>query len=194
VYIPSYPKEIDGNIVVEFAVVATSADGTPVVVPSKGLVDIIKKNAAEIGQKLGGTIVETKRKSAPINKKKKPTSQTQTKRQNAGLIAGVTVAVGLLVIIIVFAIWYFRSVSYLRLSFRVGISLLLISSFPDRLSASVNLIKHLILYCIKISPRAYKVVGGGGGESGFPVVTRNTAFLLSDMSTVDKLGCDSIPN
>ena len=52
--------EIDGNIVVEFAVVATSADGTPVVVPGKDLVDIIQRNAAEIGQKLGGTIVETK--------------------------------------------------------------------------------------------------------------------------------------
>jgi len=130
VYIPSDPKEIDGNIVVEFAVVATSAaDGTPVVIPGKELVDIIKKNAAEIGQKLGGTIVEAKRKSAPIKKKKKPTSETRTKRQNAGLIAGVTVTVGLLVIITAIAIWYFRLVSYLRLLFQVGISLSLISLF-----------------------------------------------------------------
>ena len=120
---------------VECAVVATSAaDGTPVIVPSEDLVDFIKKNAAEIGQRLGGTIVETKTKSAPIKKKKKPTSETPTKRQNAGLIAGVTVAVGLLVIIIVFAIWYFRLVSYLRLLFRVAF-FLLISSFPDRLPA-----------------------------------------------------------
>ena len=118
-YIPSDPKEVDGNIVVEFAVVATSAaDCTPVVVPSEDLVDFIKKNAAEIGQRLGGTIVETKTKSAPIKKKKKPTSETPTKRQNAGLIAGVTVAVGLLVIITAIAIWYFRLVFCLRYYFR----------------------------------------------------------------------------
>ena len=58
----------------------------------------------------------------------------------------------------------------------------------------VKLMEYPILYCIKISPRAYKVGGGGGGESGVPVVTRNTAFLLSDMSTVDKLGWNSIPS
>ena len=117
VYIPSDPKEVDRNIVVECAVVATSADGTPVVVPGKELVDIIEKNAAEIGQKLGGTIVETKTKSAPIKKKKIPKSKTLSKRQNAWLIAGVTVAVGLLVIITAIAVWYFRLVSYLRLVF-----------------------------------------------------------------------------
>ena len=107
IYIPSDPKEVDGNIVVEFAVVTKSVNGTPVVVPGKDLVDMIKKKATNIGRKLGASIVRTKIK-------KKPTSETRTKqakRQSAGLIAGVTVAVGLLVIIIAIAIWYFRLVT-----------------------------------------------------------------------------------
>ena len=114
IYIPSDPKEVDGNIVVEFAVVTTSANGTPVVVPGKELVDMIKKKATDIGRKLGATFVGTRIKSSPI--KKKPTSETRTKRakgQSAGLIAGVTVAVGLLVIITAIAIWYFRLVTVL---------------------------------------------------------------------------------
>jgi len=78
IYIPSDPKEVDGNIVVEFAVVTTSANGTPVVVPGKELADMIKKKATDIGRKLGATFVGTKIKSSPI--KKKPTSETRTKR------------------------------------------------------------------------------------------------------------------
>ena len=99
---------MDGNIVVECAVVKTS-DGKPVVVPSKVVADMVEKKAAKIGQKLGGTVMQAKPKAAAI--KDKPTSQARTKGKSTGLLAGLIVAVGVIVIIVGIIICYFRLVS-----------------------------------------------------------------------------------
>jgi len=106
IFIPSDPREVDGNVVVECAVVKESAGGKPVVVPRKVLAEMIEKKAAEIGQRLGGNVLGTQPKPAPI--KHKTSSETRAKRQSAGLIAGVTIAVGLTVIIAMITIWHFR--------------------------------------------------------------------------------------
>ena len=110
IFIPSDPKEVDGSIVVECAVVKISADGKPVVVPSKVVADMVDKKAAKIGQKLGGTVLQAKPKPAAI--KDKPTSEARTKGQCTGLLAGLIVAVGLIFIIVAIIIYYFRLVAY----------------------------------------------------------------------------------
>ena len=46
--------------------VITSADGKPAVVSSKAVADLTERKAAEIGQKLGGIIVDAKVKPKPI--------------------------------------------------------------------------------------------------------------------------------
>lgn len=104
-YITSDPKEEDGKLIVEYAVVRTSADGKPVLVSSRALAELTNKKAAEIGRNLGGNVVEAKVKPEPI--KDNPTSKTRSKGKRLGLIAGV-VAVGLTVIIASITIWYFR--------------------------------------------------------------------------------------
>ena len=86
--------------------VKTSVDGTPVAVPSETLAQVTEEKAAEIGQKVGGKVLEAKPKPAPI--KVTPTSEARKGRTNGGLIAGVVVAVALLVIIAAVTVWYFR--------------------------------------------------------------------------------------
>lgn len=104
VYITSGPKEVDREIEVEYAVVHTSADGNPLVVPSEFLVDATEKKAAVIEQKLGGTVMEIRSKSSPITDK--PTSGSTGK--STALIVGVAVAAVLIAIIAAVAICYFR--------------------------------------------------------------------------------------
>jgi len=90
IYIPSDPKEVDGGISVEYAVVITSADGKPAVVSSKALAYLTEKKAAEIGQKLGGIIVDAKAKPKPV--KDKPKGGTENKEKRTELITGVVVS------------------------------------------------------------------------------------------------------
>ena len=92
------------EIEVEYAVVHTSADGNPLVVPSEFLVDATEKKAAVIEQKLGGTVMEIRSKSTPITDK--PTSGSTGK--STALIVGVVVAAVLTAIIAAVAICYFR--------------------------------------------------------------------------------------
>ena len=106
IYIPSDPKEVDGLVVVECAVV--KASGIPVVVSRKLLTRLIEKKADEIGRKLGGTILASKHK--PSQTKDRPTSETRTKEQKKGLIIGVS-AGALIVIVAVIGICYFRLVT-----------------------------------------------------------------------------------
>jgi len=105
IYVPTHPRAIDGGIVVEYAVVKSSVDGSPVVVSSKVLADLTVKKATEIGQRLGGTVVRAQSKLCGT--KSLPTAPTE--RQCTGLVAGVSVAVGLSIVIVVVIIWYFRS-------------------------------------------------------------------------------------
>ena len=107
IYIPLDPKEVDGLVAVECAVV--KATGIPVVVSSNLLAGLIEKKADEIGRKLGGTIVASKHKSSQV--KDRPTSETGTKGQKKWLIAGVSSAGGLIVIVAVTGICYFRLVT-----------------------------------------------------------------------------------
>jgi len=92
-------------------VVKTSADGTPVSVPTQFLAKVTEAKAAEIGQKIGGKVVGAEPKLAP--RKIKPTSGAQPGRKNGGMIAGVVIAVLLTVIIAAVAVWYFRYAFYL---------------------------------------------------------------------------------
>ncbi|KAL9988042.1 hypothetical protein ACROYT_G002440 [Oculina patagonica] len=103
IYLPTDPKEVDGGVQVEYAVVKTSTDGEPVVVPSTFVAEVTEKKAAEIGRKLGGNVKSVRQK--PVEK---PTAAPQTGKSSGGLIAGVVVAVGLVVIIAAFTVWYFR--------------------------------------------------------------------------------------
>ena len=107
IYIPSDPKEVDGLVVVVFAVV--KASGIPMVVSRNLLTRLIEKKADEIGRKLGGTIVVSKRKPSQI--KDRPTSETRTKEQKKWLIIGVSSAGALIVIVAVIGICYFRLVT-----------------------------------------------------------------------------------
>ena len=107
IYIPLDPKEVNGLVAVEFAVV--KATGIPVVVSSNLLAGLIEKKADEIGRKLGGTIMASKHKSSQI--KDRPTSETGTKGQMKWLIVGVSSAGGLIVIAAVTGICYFRLVT-----------------------------------------------------------------------------------
>lgn len=95
---PSHPKKDGRMIVVECAAVKTLADGTPVVVPSKLLAEIIETKAAKIGHRLGGTVVRAKPK----------TDNTKTTRTRAGLIAGVVVSFVLAAIAATVSIWHTR--------------------------------------------------------------------------------------
>ena len=92
--------------------VKTSTDGKPVVVPGKFVADVTEKKAAEIGRKLGGTVKAVKQK--PVEK---PTTAAQTGKSSGGLIAGVVVAVGIVVIIAAFTIRYFRYETYMASHF-----------------------------------------------------------------------------
>ena len=101
--LPTGPKEVDGGIQVEYAVVRTTADGKPVAVPGKFVADVTEKKAAEIGKELGGEVLSVRQKPVEVT-----TSVTQTGKSNGGLIAGIVVAVVLVVIIAAIAVWYFR--------------------------------------------------------------------------------------
>ena len=89
--------------------VITSADGKPAVVSSKALADLTERKAAEIGQKLGGIIVDAKVKPKPI--KDKPKGGTENKGKHTALITGVVVPVGLVVIIAVI-VWHLRLANF----------------------------------------------------------------------------------
>lgn len=84
--------------------VKKSADGKPVVVPSATLVEVTKSKATEIERKVGGKVVGVKQKIKPV----KPTSAPQVGGKDSGLIAGIVVAVGLIVVIAAVTVWYFR--------------------------------------------------------------------------------------
>lgn len=109
IYIPSPPREVDGGIEVEYAVVKTNDDGTTVAVPSEALAKVMEARAEEIGRKIGGKVVSVGPKQPPP----KPTSGAQTGGKNGGMIAGVVIAVLLTAIIAAVAVWYFRYAFYL---------------------------------------------------------------------------------
>lgn len=56
------PKQIDENLQVELAVVKIMPDGSFVVISSENLTQILLESAAEIGQRLGGTVINVKPK------------------------------------------------------------------------------------------------------------------------------------
>lgn len=105
IYVPSNPREVDGGIVVEYAVVKTTSEGTPVAVPSTVLAKVTQEKAKEIGQKIGAKVVGAKPKPAP---KIQPTKAAQTGGTDGGMIAGVVVVLGLTIVIAAVAVWYFR--------------------------------------------------------------------------------------
>ena len=104
IYITSPPAEVDGGVSLEYAVVKTTTDGREVPLPSEKLAEATSERAAEIGKKLGATGVAAKPKPLTTT----PTSKAQTGGTNGGMIAGVFVAVLLLIIIAAVAVWYFR--------------------------------------------------------------------------------------
>lgn len=87
----------------EYAVVRTAADGRPVAVPSRFVADVTEAKAAKIGEKLGGKVLSVRQKPVKV-----ATTAPQTSGPSGGLIAGVVVAVLLIVIIAAIAVWYFR--------------------------------------------------------------------------------------
>lgn len=77
--------------------------GEPEPVSASFVADVTKKNAAEIGRKNGGDVLSVKQK--PVIKS---TPAPQSGRSNAGVITGVVVALGLVLITVALAVWYFR--------------------------------------------------------------------------------------
>lgn len=77
--------------------------GEPEPVSASFVADVTKKNAAAIGRKNGGDVLSVKQK--PVIKS---TPAPQSGRSNAGVIAGVVVALGLVLITVALAVWYFR--------------------------------------------------------------------------------------
>lgn len=83
--------------------VKTTDRGEHEPVPASFVADVTKKNAAAIGRKNGGDVLSVKQK--PVIKS---TPAPQSGRSNAGVIAGVVVALGLVLITVALAVWYFR--------------------------------------------------------------------------------------
>ena len=83
--------------------VKTTNRGEPEPVSASFVADVTKKNAAAIGRKNGGDVLSVKQKPAI-----KSTPAPQSGRSNAGVIAGVVVALGLVLITVALAVWYFR--------------------------------------------------------------------------------------
>lgn len=83
--------------------VKTTDKGKPTPVKASFVADVTKKNAAAIGRKNGGDVLSVKLK--PVIKS---TPAPQSGRSNAGVIAGVVVALGLVLITVALAVWYFR--------------------------------------------------------------------------------------
>ena len=77
--------------------------GEPEPVSASFVADVTKKNAAAIGRKNGGNVLSVKQK--PVIKS---TPAPQSGRSNAGVITGVVVALGLVLITVALAVWYFR--------------------------------------------------------------------------------------
>lgn len=77
--------------------------GEPEPVSASFVADVTKKNAAAIGRKNGGDVLSVKQK--PVIKS---TPAPQSGRSNAGVITGVVVALGLVLITVALAVWYFR--------------------------------------------------------------------------------------
>ena len=83
--------------------VKTTEEGKPAPVSASFVADVTKKNAAAIGRKNGGDVLSVKQK--PVIKS---TPAPRSGRSNAGVIAGVIVALGLVLIMVALAVWYFR--------------------------------------------------------------------------------------
>lgn len=77
--------------------------GEPEPVSASFVADVTKKDAAAIGRKNGGDVLSVKQK--PVIKS---TPAPQSGRSNAGVITGVVVALGLVLITVALAVWYFR--------------------------------------------------------------------------------------
>ena len=77
--------------------------GEPEPVSASFVADVTKKNAAAIGRKNGGDVLSVKQK--PVIKS---TPAPQSGRSNAEVITGVVVALGLVLITVALAVWYFR--------------------------------------------------------------------------------------
>ena len=77
--------------------------GEPEPVSASFVADVTKKNAAAIGRKNGGDVLSVKQK--PVIKS---TPAPQSGRSKAGVITGVVVALGLVLITVALAVWYFR--------------------------------------------------------------------------------------
>ena len=85
--------------------VKASANGKLAVIPSKVLAAVTEQKAAEIGRKLGVKVADVKRKNSAT--KPQTRGEGSSTGKSVGLIAGVAVAVGLIVVIAAIGIWRF---------------------------------------------------------------------------------------
>lgn len=126
------PEQVDANLQVELAVFKILADGSPSVVSSDKMSQIILHLAANISQRLGGRLISVKPKiqasttqpwhsktvavpttlelTVTTPAKQAPPGKAAASKAgtNGGVIGGVVVAVFAIIVIIAFSIWYFR--------------------------------------------------------------------------------------
>ena len=109
IYFPKPPERVNGEVSAEFAILKQDKNGTSVSpILAQPIAALIEKKREIIEKTIGGKLMRVSTKKDPD----KPASLAQTETASGGMIAGIVIAVFIVVILAALAVWHFRYASY----------------------------------------------------------------------------------
>lgn len=105
IYFPKPPERINGQVSAEFAILKQDKNGTSVSpILAQPIAALIEENREIIEKKIGGKVMSIAAKEDLV----KPTNLARRETPSGGMIAGIVIAVFIVVTLAALAVWHFR--------------------------------------------------------------------------------------
>lgn len=105
IYFPKPPERVNGEVSAEFAILKQDKNGTSVSpILAQPIAALIEENREIIEKKIGGKVMRIAAKKDLV----KPTNLAQRETPSGGMIAGIVIAVFIVVTLAALAVWHFR--------------------------------------------------------------------------------------
>lgn len=105
IYFPKPPERVNGEVSAEFAILKQDKNGTSVSpILAQPIAALIEENREIIEKKIGGKVKRVATKEDLVT----PASLAGTETPSGGMIAGIVIAVFIVVILAALAVWHFR--------------------------------------------------------------------------------------